>query len=245
MTAAGTLVLQSHRQPLPAPWLATCLDSVRAWAERRGYVYRLEDDELFERLDPDLRARTAQNPVVAADLARLAALQQALADGFHTVVWLDADTLVIEPLTLELPPTSFALGREVWVQPAGRGGVRTYVKVHNAFLLFRADNPFLDFYRYAAESVVRAHRGPMVPQLVGPKLLTALHNLVRCPVAERFAMLSPMVARDLIAGGGPALHAFRAGSEVEPGAFNLCGSLVGREIAESEIAAVIDLLLGG
>jgi hypothetical protein len=242
-SASGTLVLQSHRQPLPAVWLERCLETVQAWAAERGYRYRYEGDELLGRLDPEVRARTAGRPVIAADLARLAALQRALAAGFDTVVWLDADTLVLDSAALELPADAYALGREVWVQPAAGGGVKTYVKVHNAFLLFRPGNPFLDFYRHAAERIVLTHQGPMAPQLVGPKLLTALHNLVRCPVGEQFGMLSPAVARDVLAGGGQALEAFRAHSTVAPAAVNLCGSLVGREIAESEIVEVIDHLL--
>ncbi len=237
-----TLVLQSHRRPLPAEWLQQCLESVRIWSAARGYCHRFEDDALFERLDADLRARTAAQPVIMADLARLAALADGLAEGFDCVVWLDADTFVLDPDGLALPPDGYAVGREVWVQTPPRGGVKVYVKVHNAFLLFRAGNPFLDFYRYAAERIVRQHRGPMVPQLVGPKLLTALHNLVRCPVAESFGMLSPAVARDLLTGGGPALDAFRRRSVVVPSAVNVCGSLVGREIGDDEVHRLIDRL---
>ena len=47
-----TLVIQSHRMPLPAPWMQRCLDSVRTWAEARGFDYRFLDDELFD-LVPD------------------------------------------------------------------------------------------------------------------------------------------------------------------------------------------------
>jgi len=237
-----TLVLQSHRRPLPGRWLERCLASVRDWAEQQGHHYRFEDDALFERLAPDLRERTRAQKVIAADLARLAALQAALEEGFDTVVWLDADTLVLRPAALVLPDEPYALGREVWVQ-RNADGLRSYVKVHNAFLMFRRGNPFLDFYRHAAERIVRAHRGPMVPQLVGPKLLTALHNLIDCPVLEQAAMLSPAVAHDVLGGGGAALDAFRARSAAAPAAVNLCASLVGREIDEAQILALIDRLL--
>jgi hypothetical protein len=72
--------------------------------------------------------------------------------------WLDADVLVIDPAGWTLPDSDFALGREVWIRRDGNR-VRDFVKVHNAFLMFRADNPFLDFYRFAAERIVLAHRG--------------------------------------------------------------------------------------
>jgi hypothetical protein len=152
--------------------------------------------------------------------------------------WLDADVLVIDPAGWTLPDSDFALGREVWIRRDGNR-VRDFVKVHNAFLMFRADNPFLDFYRFAAERIVLAHRGAMAPQLVGPKLLSALHNLASCPVDERAAMLPPAVAEDVLAGGGTALARFRARSRAAPAALNLCGSLVGRDI---EVARVVEVM---
>lgn len=237
----GTLVLQSHRRPLPGRWLERCLASVQDWAAQQGYHYRFEDDTLLARLPADLRERTRRQPVIATDLARLAALQAALDEGFDPVVWLDADTLVLCPAALRLPEEPYALGREVWVQVRD-GRLRTYVKVHNAFLMFRRGNPFLDFYRHAAERIVRAHQGTMVPQLVGPKLLSALHNLIGCPVVEEAAMLSPAVAADVLAGGGPALEVFRRRSPAEPAAVNLCGSLVGRDTDEAQQEALIDRL---
>jgi hypothetical protein len=238
----NVLVIQSHRQPLPGRWLEVCLQSVRAWAASRGYAYRFEDDALFRHLDPDLRRRTAAQLPIAADLARLAALEQALAEGWGAVVWIDADTLVLDPHRLDLPAAAYALGREVWVQ-RDRSGLRVFVKVHNAFLLFRRGNPFLAFYRHAAETLVRRHQGPMAPQFIGPKLLTALHNLVGCPVAERAGMLSPAVAHDVLSGGGAALDLFRRHSVETPAAVNLCGSLVGREIDEAVLLDVMGLLM--
>jgi hypothetical protein len=237
----NVLIIQSHRQPLPGRWLEICLASVRDWAGSRGYVYRFEDDALFSRLDAHLLSRTGSQLPIAADLARLAALDEALTDGWEAVVWVDADTLVFDPDRFELPAGAYALGREVWVQQH-RHRLRAFVKVHNAFLLFRPGNPFLAFYRHCAESLVRRHEGRMAPQFVGPKLLTALHNLVECPVAERAGMLSPAVAHDLLAGGGPALEMFRRHCVEPPAALNLCGSLVGREIDESVLLDVMGLL---
>lgn len=236
-----TLVLQSHRLPLPGRWLEPCLDSVRAWAQASGFDYRFEDDALFDGLDAPLRERTAGQPVIAADLARLAVLEGALHEGYRRAVWLDADTLVVDPDRLILSDDDYALGREVWIQREDRR-LRAYVKVHNAFLQFGAGNPFLGFYRHAAERIVLAHTGDMVPQLVGPKLLTALDNLIGCPVVEEAAMLSPAVIDDVLAGGGAALTLFQARSSRPPAAVNVCGSLVGRDVAEQRVIDVIDVL---
>ena len=241
----STLVIQSHRMPLPYPWLEDCLASVQRWAAGLEYDYRFLDDALFDSLPEDLVNKTAQQPVIAADLARLRALKQGLDEGFATVVWCDADLLVFDPVRLKLSEECYALGREVWVQQDG-DRLRAYVKVHNAFMSFQRGNPFLDFYQHSAERLVRAHAGSekMAPQFVGPKLLTALHNIVGCPVTETAAMLSPRVARDLLAGGGEALALFHQRSPEPPAAFNLCASLVAREeLSSVQVDELIELLL--
>jgi len=243
---AHTLVVQSHRQPLPHPWLDGCRASVAAWAARRGYDYRWLDDTLFDVLPRQLRDRLAGVPVVASDLARLEVLAAALEEGYDTVLWWDADTLIFAPERLVLPDSAYAVGREVWLQPL-TGPPRAYVKVHNALLMFRRGNPFLSFYRHAAARILLAHEGPMVPQLVGPKLLTALHNLMGLPVLEGAAVLSPRLLRALtddstapaaVRDRGRVLGLFRRRSPEAPTAFNLCGSSVRRgEVDDATLTA--------
>ncbi|MEZ5559591.1 MAG: hypothetical protein R3E86_13735 [Pseudomonadales bacterium] len=237
------MILQSHRLPLPLPWLEPCVASVRDWAQRRGFDYRFVGDELLEALPAEIAAKTRTQPVVATDIARLLLLRSALRSGHDCVVWLDADTLVLDPDGLRLAGADYALGREVWVQ-AHRGALRAYVKVHNAYLQFGTGNPFLEFYLHAALRIVERHEGPLAPQLVGPKLLTALHNLVGCPVLEQAAMLPPLVAADVLSGGGAALDLFRRRSTAAPAAVNLCASLAqGAERRERRMLALIERLL--
>ncbi len=239
-----TLVIQSHRRPLPFGWLEPCLDSVAGWAKRNAYDYRFIDDEIFAGIDAPLRQRLAARPVIVSDLARLKALQQGLAEGYRRVVWCDADWLVFRPRDFRLPSTEFALGREVWIQPAEGGGWRSYFRVHNALLMFARGNAFLDFYADTAERLLRLNDGPMPPQFVGPKLLAALHNIAQFPVMESAAMLSPPVMRDLLAGGGDALALFREKSSEPPAAANLCASLADSEgFSATDMQRLIDGLL--
>ena len=72
---ADTLVLQSHRNPLPFPWIQACLDSVRRWADANSFDYRFIGDELFDSVAESLLYKTAQQRVITTDLARLHALQ--------------------------------------------------------------------------------------------------------------------------------------------------------------------------
>jgi len=217
---------------------------VETWARAAGFDYRFVGDELFAPIPECLRGRLRPQPVVASDLARLLALRRALEEGYEAAVWCDADFLVFAPERLILPAAPYALGREVWIEYRGAGRTpRARVKVHNAFLLFRRGNALLEFCIDAAERLLGAHPGPYPPQFVGPKLLTALHNIVGFPVAERAAMLSPPVIRDLIAGGGPCLELFRERSPEPVAGANLCASLAGgREMTDGEADEAITRL---
>lgn len=257
-----TLVIQSHRQPPPACWYQPCLASVRQWAQANAYDYRFLNDALFDLLPADLREKTRSQPVIAADLGRLLALQDALREGWDRVVWFDADTLVIAPERLCLPDSDYAFGREVWIQQAAAvsagnatarsAPLRVYKKIHNAFMCFTSTNPVLDFYLHAAQRLVLAHEGAMAPQFIGPKFLATLHNLLRFPVLEEAAVLCPLVAEELLAQAAgvdstrtetDALRLFRQHSEA-PAALNLCGSMVqAGELTDSQMGALIDLLL--
>ena len=250
-SGAHTLVIQSHRSPLPYTWLAPCVASVQNWAKQESYDYQFIGDALFDTLPQWILEKTRAQKVIATDLARLKCLQQFLSAGYQRVVWLDADFLIFAPDNFQLPAPGqlaekYALGREVWVQPkpaeqkveqkAGQEPTKNkatkfkaYKKVHNAFLLFDAEfgqrNSFLDFYTAHAERLLEQITGPMPPQFIGPKLLTALHNVVQCPVQENAGMLSPWVINDILAGGGPALTLFRDKSPQPLAGANLCSSL--------------------
>lgn len=239
-----TLVIQSHRSPLPFVWLQDCINSVQSWATNSGFDYQWLGDEIFESLDPELIEKTETQKVIASDLARLKAIQQALERGYQRVVWCDADFLIFNPQKFVLPETSFALGREVWVQEDKNRRLRAYIKVHNAFMMFCRGNHFLDYYTASAEQLLRANQGRMPPQFIGPKLLTALHNIVSCPVMEAAGMLSPLVIRDILEengdGDGQALQLFKQKSTHFPAGANLSSSVTASAgFSEAEMQSLI------
>ena len=240
----ATLVIQSHRDPLPYEWLRLCLDSVTGWARDNRFEIRFLGDELFDLVEQDLLEKIGAQTVIASDLARLKILQQGLVEGYDRVIWCDADFLIFDPTHFLLLDSDFALGREIWVQRDNAAKLRTYNKVHNAFLMFRRGNHFLDFYCDAAERLLRLNRGSMAPQFIGPKLLTALHNIIQCPVMEAAGMLSPLVMRDLIEGQGAALSLFRKQSPSALAGVNLSSSLTEREgFSEAEMEILIKQLM--
>ncbi|OOZ38694.1 hypothetical protein BOW53_14690 [Solemya pervernicosa gill symbiont] len=201
-------------------------------------------DELFDAVPAHLLKKTEEQRVIATDLARLSVLQAALERGYETAIWLDADFLIFKPAEFKLPDQGYAVGREVWVQHDKSRKLKVYKKVHNAFLMFRKENSFLDFYRETAERLLVQNSGPMPPQFIGPKLLTALHNVAVLPVMESAGMLSPLVIKDVLKGGGDALSRFVVNSDQPITAANLCSSCCrSGEVSSQEMEHLIERLL--
>ncbi|PCJ12881.1 MAG: hypothetical protein COB04_17135 [Gammaproteobacteria bacterium] len=249
-----TLIIQSHRQPLPQDWLQTCMESVESWAKHSAYEYLFLDDELFGILPDWVLEKTQQKVVIATDLARLKWLQYYLASGYESVIWMDADFLIFSPDTFKIktstsPLERYTLGREIWIQPKDinktqSNQYKSYKKVHNAFLHFQQGNHFLDFYTSHAERLLYKNTGNMPPQFIGPKLLTALHNIVQCPVQENAGMLSPWLIKDRLKNEGAALNLFRKTSPHPLAAANLCASLSDSDILSgSDVKNLINQLL--
>ena len=241
-----TLVIQSHKSPLPYPWIERCLESVREWCVLNQYDYRFIGAELFDGVPESLLKMTKDQTVIATDLARLLVLQETLTQNYQTVIWLDADVLIFNPEAFVLPNEPYAVGREVWVQrdQDNSAKLKVYKKVHNAFLMFRQGNSFLDFYINSAEQLLEQNQGPMPAQFIGPKLLTALHNVVSMPILETAGMLSPMVIKDILKGHGPALKLFTTQSPELIAAANLCiSSCSSNEITGQEMEQLINILL--
>ncbi|MEJ2114927.1 MAG: hypothetical protein P8X88_02505 [Gammaproteobacteria bacterium] len=240
-----TLVLQSHRQPLVLEWIRRCVDSVKSWSVLNKYEYMCIGDELFDYVSDEVLDKTKNQKVIATDLARLKALQDYLHKDYERVVWCDADFLIFSPCEFNLPDKSYAVGREVWIQNANKSSnkLTAHIKVHNAFMMFNKGNSFLDFYTDTAEHLLMGNQGSMPPQFIGPKLLTAIHNIAQCPVLESAGMLSPQVIKDIANGGGPALALFTQKTSQPIAAANLCNSLFGqREYSINTVMKCIDAL---
>lgn len=232
-------VLQSSA-PHPPEWVQRCLQSVRQWAQLHGHTHQCIEDKLFDFLPDDLRSKCLpRHRLIATDIARLRWCEHALAEGAEAVLWLDSDTLILDR-SWQPPEANYAVGREVWVQPKDAGW-RSYKKVHNAALLFCRGNAFLPYYRHAAEQIVHAHQGRhMVPHLVGPKLLTALHNFAAHPVMEEAALLSPWTIQDWLAGHGPSLDTFLRDTVAVPALINLCQSSVANgELSDEQMLKAV------
>ena len=137
-------ILQSAADARP-DWVSRCMTSVADWCQRRGYAYQRIGDELFDWVKPDLRAKLHDRKPILADLARLRWIESELSARGGLVVWIDADTVVVDP-TWRIPDSTHAFfGEECWVQPSAEGAWRAYQSPHNAFMGFTAASPVLGF----------------------------------------------------------------------------------------------------
>jgi hypothetical protein len=230
-----TVVIQSFRTDAVPAWIEVCMASVRNWCELKEYTWRFVGEELFDDVPHWYLEKTGRGPV-AADYARLKLLQNALDnDGFDQAIWLDADVYIMAPaLSLDCKQ-SCAFGQETWIQANnnGKGGMQARTNVHNAVCVFRRGCVVLPFLADTVASIIRrADPAHIAPQMVGPKLLTALHSLYGFDLLPQVGALSPAVVKDIIHGGGPALDLLLEKTPVSLQAVNLCASLIDDQSAE-------------
>lgn len=220
----------------------TCVQSVERWASERGYDYRLWGDDALELTPTWYRAKLGARLPIVADLARLLLIRDALANDYERACWLDADVLLFAPHRLELADNDeCAFGREYWVQKNPDGRWQTRRNVHNAICSFVAGCPVLPFLIRTTERIIaRADPEHIAPQMVGPKLLSALHNLTGFELIETIGALSPAVMDDLEQGGGEALGTMLAAAPGPLAGINLCASVNGHRALGSLCRRLID-----
>jgi hypothetical protein len=238
----GTLVLQSHRHRTVNRWIPLCLDSVRAWSNQQGYAYCFVDDAIFTILPPDYHQQFVDRGPVLSDLARLLAIEQALADGWSSVIWVDADLLIYAPDELHpARPSDCAFGREIWIDDNQHGRPHAWRNVHNAFMQFSAGSVVLPYLLMTIQSIAsRIETDSVAPQIFGPKLLSALHSITGFDLVDQVTAFSPAVMADIARGQGPYLHHLHATQPAMPAAANLCASVAPDE---GTVLAVIERLL--
>ena len=215
-----------------ADWVSRCMTSVADWSQRQGYSYRCIGDELFDWVPPGLRTKLKNRTPILADLARLRWIESELATRGGLMVWIDADTLVLDP-TWRVPDSEHAFfGEECWVQPTAEGGWRAYQSPHNAFMGFTAVSPVLGFLAYLSESIIeRADAAHIAPQMVGPKLLKALNNLAQFTLVPETGAVSPELLAEWMGDAGPATACYEQATRTPLALVNLCSSLTHSEEA--------------
>ena len=222
-------ILQSAADARP-DWVSRCMTSVADWSQRQGYGYHCTGDELFDWVRPELRAKLHDRTPILADLARLRWIESELAARDGLVVWIDADTLVVDPDWCVPDSEHTIFGEECWVQPTAEGAWRAYQSPHNAFMGFRAASPVLGFLAYLSESIIeRADEAHIAPQMVGPKLLKALNNLTQFTLVPEAGAVSPELLAEWVGEAGLATACYEQTARAPLALVNLCSSLTHSE----------------
>jgi hypothetical protein len=224
-------ILQSAADARP-DWVSRCMASVVDWSQQHGYRYHCTGDELFDWVTPELGAKLRDRTSILADLARLRWIEAELSARGGLVVWIDADTLVVDP-SWRVPDSEHTFfGEECWVQPTAERSWRAYQSPHNAFMGFTAASPVLGFLSYLSESIIeRADAAHIAPQMVGPKLLKALNNLAQFTLVPEAGAVSPELLTEWVGDAGPATACYEKANRPALALVNLCSSLTHSEEA--------------
>jgi hypothetical protein len=222
---SDTVVFQSFRTDRVPAWIDRCLESARRWAGIRGFEYVFLDDQFFDFVPAELRARTA-NKVILSDLARLLVTRDLLGKGHRRLVWIDADVVVFDPDGWEVPEESdYYFTHELWPTPQP-GGVRLDVRANNAVMVFSRGNTVLDFYIDMAKRILVSER-ELKNWHLGVRFLTGLRNVCPIPVLPNIGMLGPDLIKDLIRGPKKLTCAYVRAMGEPLVAANLCASYAG------------------
>lgn len=223
------------------------MESVRAWAERRGASYTCLDDEVFfADVPPWLFELEWIQP--ATDLARLLAARR-LHERYRCSIWIDADVLIFEPRRLQLPVPrgDAAFVREVWPRRDGKGRFVCREKVANYACSFKRGSRTLEEY---IETCLEAPAAaPNKRIFLGTTYLTARHSIEPFELIAHIGALGPTVIHALMQRDIPVLDTYRQALGSAIYAANLCmakeGVGVNRISRQAHSAVVADLVKNG
>ena len=200
------------------------------WAHSKTFDYRCLDDRFFDILPDWYRQKLTGRGPVLSDLARLLHIRKLLEQGADAVIWLDADTLIIDSDWSPLMPEHSLLGAECWLQRDKRGKLEVKRQPHNAFMMFTQASPILDFLIHTTQSIIqRIDANHIAPQVVGPKLLKALQPLADFDLEHKAAAMSTDLLAGLMEEDRDLLMFYRSAQSRTPALFNVCASLHGTD----------------
>ena len=221
-----TLVIQSASDDRPQ-WVSDCLMGVEAWARNQEFAYQFYDDDFFAVLPEWYREKLSGRGPILADLARLLHIRAALEAGADRVIWCDADTLIIDESWQPSETEHSRFGEEYWLQRDKSGGLEVRRQPHNAFMIFLQESPVLSFLIHTIESMIkRVDSDHIAPQMVGPKLLKALHSLAHFDLEPEAGAMSPVLLDAVRRADIQIIEFFRERNAPAPKCLNLCASLI-------------------
>lgn len=198
------------------------MTTVRAWADGKGYDYRVLGDELFLGI-PEPVARKVESKLPLTDIGRLLWTRRFLAERDHDcVIWVDSDVLVFDPANFKIDVSKPELVcREISVLTKDGGTVveRSY---NPTVLSFRNGSALLPRWIAACEGL--AQRLPKLPnEAFGRPLLEALAKTQPLRCVESVAHNTLDITSDIIKGRRQNIRRLVQKAKEPFGAANLSG----------------------
>ena len=222
-----TIVYQSYRGNDTPNWLNTCMQTVKNWAEVKGFAYQRKDD--FFDYVPDWYIDKAQGKInVIADLSRLEIAKKFLDQGYERTIWMDADVVVFDPDNLTIDtPEEYLVCREIWLDTAdddkfGEGTVFCTEKVTNSLVYFTSKNQVLDFYIHATKSIVKNQTGRLSRLAVSTKFLSKLYEIMELPLFMHMGLFSPLIMQAIVEDQTDIIQLYTKALQSPIYAANLC-----------------------
>lgn len=243
-----TIVYQSYRTAEVEVWMDQCMQSVRYWADLKGYDYKFYDDILFSYVPEWFKEKVNHKILPISDLARLLICKELLLEGYDRVIWVDADMLIFQPNELNIDTSfSFAFCYEIWLETVGSNPIVPMQRVNNSLTVFCKNNSFLDFYISACEEMVKK-RTKIGPWFVGTRFLTHLRQIYPYDLIYDVAMASPILLSALLNERQDVLELFQGKQVKSANGINLCRSLAnknynGIKLYDADYQRAVDLLL--
>ncbi|NQE35996.1 hypothetical protein [Microcoleus asticus] len=249
-----TIVYQSYLGDETPNWLENCMQTVKDWAELKGFHYQREDD-FFDCVPDWYKDKAAGKINLVADLARLELAKKYLDQGYEQTIWMDADVVVFDPDNLIIDTTEdYLVCREVWLDTEDdknleEGTLSCIKKVTNSLVFFAKGNSFLDFYIYASKSLIKNKIGRVSRLDVSTKFLTKLYEIMELPLFSNLGLFSPILMHGMVEDKTLITQLYAKSLESPIYAANLClsfrnrsykGIMVTDELFEKVIDKLID-----
>ncbi len=219
-----TLIIQSYRARDVPSWIARCLASVRAWADAKGYDYRLTDDSVFALCGDEYLAQVGDNKRSITNLCRLELVRQAHQQGYDWAVWIDADVFVFDAEAFSISEVNrYAFARETWLEFVAPGRLSATSAVNNCVFVCRMGEPDLDFL-LAATRHVAMHRVIADNYQVGGSLIKGLRASLAFETLSDVGMFSDYVVMALARDAAELLQRQARFHGTPVHAANLCAS---------------------
>ena len=174
-----------------------------------GYQVRFNDD-----VTDQTAVKVMTDGILLAELSRDRQLQA-------------YDTLIIDESWQPSETEHSRFGEECWLQRDKSGGLEVRRQPHNAFMIFLQESPVLSFLIHTIESMIkRVDSDHIAPQMVGPKLLKALHSLAHFDLEPEAGAMSPVLLDAVRRADMQIIEFFRERNAPAPKCLNLCASLI-------------------